>query len=176
MQLPRLYRFLRATRANPLNPYPHRLILGNVASGWSPGRDPASKYFVSTAQFDGAKFPSFVTGPSYVVSAPAVSELLAGALERPYVSLEDVFLTGIVAEAAGVPRRLVMEFRNNAERIPTKFLGCTLLRTISIHKVKPEEHAELTEAARRPECGNPGNPPHPRKRKKPVKRVKAETP
>jgi hypothetical protein len=38
-----------------------------------------------------------------------------------------------------VPRRLATEFRNNAVPIPARFLGCTLLRTISIHKVTPEE-------------------------------------
>ena len=68
--------------------------------------------------------------------------------------MEDVFLTGIIAEQVGVPRRLAVEFRNNAVRIPAKFLGCTLLRTISIHKVLPSEQEELTKMAKNPQCGS----------------------
>ncbi|XP_043196922.1 uncharacterized protein LOC122367670 [Amphibalanus amphitrite] len=50
------------------------------------------------------RYPAFVTGPGYLVSAGAVQPLLARALDTPYHHLEDVFLTGIVAEAAGVER------------------------------------------------------------------------
>ena len=81
--------------------------------------------------------------------------ILDVAWNQPYISLEDVFITGILAEKAAIPRRLVTEFKNNAERIPTRFLGCTLLRTISIHKVKPEEQMELTKSAKNPLCGPP---------------------
>ena len=73
--------------------------------------------------------------------------------EHPFLHLEDVFLTGIIAEQVGVPRRLAVEFRNNAVRIPAKFLGCTLLRTISIHKVLPSEQEELAKMAKNPQCG-----------------------
>ena len=50
------------------------------------------------------RYPTFVTGPGYLVSAGAVEPLVRRALDTPYHHLEDVFLTGIVAEAAGVER------------------------------------------------------------------------
>ena len=53
---------------------------------------------------------------------------MSGALQRPFFHLEDVFVTGIVAEEVGVPRRNAPEFRNNANPIPVAFLGCTLTR------------------------------------------------
>ena len=44
------------------------LIVGNTASGWKPARNNASKYFIPEEQFRGDVYPTFVTGPSYVVS------------------------------------------------------------------------------------------------------------
>jgi len=130
------------------------IIVGNVASGWVPVRNPKSKYFITEEQYSESTYPPFVTGPSYLVSKPAVTHLYHAALEHPFLHLEDVFLTGIIAEQVGVPRRLAVEFRNNAVRIPAKFLGCTLLRTISIHKVLPSEQEELAKMAKNPQCGS----------------------
>ena len=88
------------------------------------------------------------------MSRSAVDRILPDALQHPFVHLEDVFLTGIIAERVDVPRRLATEFRNNAVPIPVRFLGCTLLRTISIHKVTPEEQAQLTQMSKNPACGS----------------------
>merc|ERR1711997_1198106 len=82
---------------------PSAVIAGNVASGWKPVRNPKSKYFITPEQYDAASYPPFVTGPSYLVSRSAVDLLVSGALQRPFFHLEDVFVTGIVAEEVGVP-------------------------------------------------------------------------
>ena len=52
-----------------------------------------------------------------------MSKLVSAAWDEPYVHLEDVFFTGILAEKLGIPRRLAMELKNNAERVPNHFLG-----------------------------------------------------
>ena len=44
------------------------IIMGNVATGWKPGRIPDSKYYVPPEVYNETYFPPFVTGPSYVVS------------------------------------------------------------------------------------------------------------
>ena len=41
----------------------------------------------------------------------AVSMLVSAAWDEPYVHLEDVFFTGILAQKLGIPRRLAMELR-----------------------------------------------------------------
>eukprot|EP00095_Tigriopus_kingsejongensis_P004281 maker-scaffold2020_size22516-snap-gene-0.6 protein:Tk04281 transcript:maker-scaffold2020_size22516-snap-gene-0.6-mRNA-1 annotation:"udp- c:betagal beta- -n-acetylglucosaminyltransferase 5a" len=155
IQIPRLHRFLTGLSRSPIHGQGQKVILGNVASGWAPSRVIDSKYYISPLQYNETNYPSFVTGPSYAISGSAIPALLELAWGHPYVSLEDVFVTGILAEQAHIPRRLVMEFRNNADRIPAKFLGCTLLRTISIHKVMPFEQKELMRMARNPQCGGP---------------------
>ena len=42
------------------------LIVGNIASGWTPVRNPQSKYFITEEQYAEASYPPFATGPSYL--------------------------------------------------------------------------------------------------------------
>ena len=113
-----------------------KLILGNISKGWKPVRNPKSKYFITEAQYAEEHYPDFATGPSYLVSRAAVEPLVERALDELYIHLEDVFITGVVAEKVDVERRNNEQFKNNAVRVPARFMGCTLLHTITIHKVK----------------------------------------
>ena len=149
-----MYRLMAVIRGLRQSTKDQELIVGNVASGWTPVRNPQSKYFITEDQYSEASYPPFVTGPSYLVSRSAVNHLFAAAMEHPFLHLEDVFLTGIIAEQCGIPRRLATEFRNNAVRIPVRFMGCTLLRTIAIHKVEPLEQAKMSKMAQNPQCGS----------------------
>ena len=155
IHMKRLLFTIRNLRASTLSP--NGIILGNVAAGWKPVRNPESKYYITQEQYSESSYPPFVTGPSYLISRPAFDLLQQAAMNRPFFHLEDVFITGIVAESVSVPRRLAMEFRNNANPIPARFLGCTLTKTISIHKVRPEEQIELSKMARSPKCGKRKN-------------------
>ena len=158
LQIDRLHRLLKGVKNNPAMEMTRgKLILGNVASGWKPGRLKGHKYYVPEAVYNETFYPTFVTGPSYAVSKAAVPALLELAMESPYIHLEDVFITGVLAEKASIPRRYVNEFRNNAVEIPAKFMGCTLLRTITIHQVKPEEQRDLLEQSKNPKCGKNKN-------------------
>ena len=153
IHLKRLLYTIKSLRSSTAALSPNGIIVGNVAAGWKPVRNPQSKYFITQEQYTETSYPPFVTGPSYLISRPAFDLLQQAAMNRPFFHLEDVFITGIVAESVDVPRRLAVEFRNNATPIPTRFLGCTLTKTISIHKVKPEEQVELSKMAENPQCG-----------------------
>lgn len=116
-------------------------IWGRLARSWRPIRTPSSKYFVSKAQFVGRVFPDFCTGPAYLMTRSTVVPLYEGALGRdyeleraagngddvdggetplprepvaPYLKLEDVYLTGVVAERLG--RRAAELERRDRER------------------------------------------------------------
>jgi len=134
-----------------------RIILGNISRGWKPVRNPQSKYLITEAQYPGENYPDFATGPSYLVSSQAVLDIVPAAMEQKYIHLEDVFLTGVVADNLGISRSNVEEFKNNANRVPARFMGCTLMHTITIHKVEPEEQAEMHQLAGNPECGKRKN-------------------
>ena len=150
VQVKRLLEMIRELLNKNDNP---RLILGNISRGWKPVRNPQSKYLITEAQYPGEIYPDFATGPSYLVSTKAVLEIIPLAMEQKYIHLEDVFLTGVVAENLGIGRSNIEQFKNNANRVPPRFMGCTLMHTITIHKVDPEEQGELHQLANDPECG-----------------------
>lgn len=150
VQVPRLLNLAKELSPSPKQP---ALIVGHISRAWKPVRNPQSKYYISESQYNATLYPDFATGPSYLVSRSAMDSISEAALDSPYIHLEDVFLTGVVAQGVGVERRHSGEFRNNANRIPAQFMGCTLMATITIHKVRPEEQEEMEEAARKPKCG-----------------------
>ena len=74
-------------------------------------------------------------------------------MTHKYIHLEDVFLTGVVAEGLQIPRIDLGEFKNNAVRVPVQFMGCTIEKSFTIHKVSPEEQRDLHDLAKSPNCG-----------------------
>ena len=124
INLPNLNDLIRQSRVRQ-DPY---LITGYCTTGTRPDRNPKYKCYTPEHMFPGDVFPTYVGGPAYLMSRQAAVILYETALETPFFHLEDVFVTGIVAEEVGVPRRNAPEFRNNANPIPVAFLGCTLTR------------------------------------------------
>ncbi|XP_039297595.1 beta-1,3-galactosyltransferase 5 [Nilaparvata lugens] len=116
-----------------------RIIYGRLAKKWKPIRNIRSKYFVSARQFSPPVFPDFVTGPAYLLSGDVMHDLYTNSLGRNYLKLEDVYTTGIVAEAINVSRIHVNEFLN--KRIP--FNPCNIKKSISIHMIKYHEQYDL---------------------------------
>jgi len=132
-----------------------KLIMGNISRNWKPVRNPQSKYFITEAQYSEERYPDFATGPSYLVSKAALRDIYQHAMELNYIHLEDVFLTGVVAEDVNVSREDLHEFKNNAVRIPAQFMGCTIEKSFTIHKVGPSEQLELHQLSKDPNCGRP---------------------
>lgn len=115
------------------------VIFGRLAKKWKPIRNKKSKYFVSQAQFKHAVFPDFTTGPAYLLSSDIVHKLYDAALDQTYLKLEDVFVTGIVADKLGIKRIHANEFLNKK----ISYSACNVQRGISIHMVKYSEQFDL---------------------------------
>ena len=58
--------------------------------------------------YPGDNFPAFVSGGGYLFPAWATSCLFLKGLDTPYLSLEDVFITGIVREKCGLQAGLLL--------------------------------------------------------------------
>uniref|UniRef100_A0A8D8WQW6 Hexosyltransferase n=1 Tax=Cacopsylla melanoneura TaxID=428564 RepID=A0A8D8WQW6_9HEMI len=114
-------------------------FFGRLAKKWRPIRKASSKYYVSPVQYSAKIFPDFTTGPAYLFTSDVVSDVYTKALETTYLKLEDVFTTGVVAQALKIKRQHVNEFFN--KRIPLN--ACTVKKGISIHMVKYHEQFEL---------------------------------
>ncbi|XP_043253253.1 beta-1,3-galactosyltransferase 5-like [Colletes gigas] len=115
------------------------VIFGRLAKKWKPIRNKKSKYYVSRTQFKHAVFPDFTTGPAYLLSSDIVRKLYDAALDQTYLKLEDVFVTGIVADKLGIKRTHANEFLNKK----ISYSACNIQRGISIHMVKYSEQFDL---------------------------------
>lgn len=115
------------------------VIFGRLAKKWKPIRNKKSKYYVSQAQFKHAIFPDFTTGPAYLLSSDIIRKLYDAALDQTYLKLEDVFVTGIVANKLGIKRTHANEFLNKK----ISYSACNVQRGISIHMVKYSEQFDL---------------------------------
>ncbi|XP_018325600.1 beta-1,3-galactosyltransferase 5 [Agrilus planipennis] len=116
-----------------------RIIYGRLAKNWKPIRNKKSKYYSSLQQYKHTVFPDFTTGPAYLFPAKLARELYSAALNHTYFKLEDVFLTGIVANDLKIKRVHVSEFSNRR----VSLTPCSVQRGISIHMVKGFEQFDL---------------------------------
>lgn len=116
-----------------------RAIYGRLAKRWTPIRNKKSKYYISPQQYKPAVFPDFTTGPAYLFPAKLAKELYFAALNHTYFKLEDVFLTGIVANDLKIRRTHAPEFLNKR----VSLAPCSVQRGISIHMIKGSEQFDL---------------------------------
>ncbi|XP_015272920.1 PREDICTED: beta-1,3-galactosyltransferase 4 [Gekko japonicus] len=85
----------------------HRHYLGRVHWRSRPHRNPASRHHVPAALYPPDTFPPYCSGTAYVLSAPAMTAILAAAPHLPLLPIEDTFI-GLCAWQAGIaPRQLV---------------------------------------------------------------------
>ncbi|CAL4060414.1 unnamed protein product [Meganyctiphanes norvegica] len=77
-----------------------RLIHGRLMTTLRPWRQ--GKYVVSREEFPPDHYPPLTLGPAYILRNTAVGPLLTHSLNITMLWLEDVYLTGIVAKAAGI--------------------------------------------------------------------------
>ncbi|XP_043482248.1 beta-1,3-galactosyltransferase 1-like [Leptopilina heterotoma] len=135
LNMPRLLTFVR------LRLKLNNVIFGKISPHTKPHRNKENKYYVPIIQYKFSEYPPFVTGPAYLLSGNSVHRLHKESLNTPFLKLEDVFVTGIVAEKLGIKRIDRQEFVNN--RI--SFSVCELQRSISLHSIKPTEQHDLWE-------------------------------
>lgn len=114
-------------------------VWGKVVRRSLPKRTTKSKYYVSPAQFPGKVFPDFATGPAYLLTADCVRPLLAAAPGAPFLRLEDVFVTGVLAARLHIRRAHAPEFYN--KKVAPH--PCAVQRGLAIHMVRYHEQFDL---------------------------------
>uniref|UniRef100_A0A0L8HJZ4 Hexosyltransferase n=2 Tax=Octopus bimaculoides TaxID=37653 RepID=A0A0L8HJZ4_OCTBM len=110
-----------------------RFIMGLVFKHVAPIRDSSSKWYTPKSKYPKNEFPEYVSGTAYLISGDIVPELYAESFNEKLFWLEDVYITGMLAN------------RVNATRINSgKFTiynkqhtGCAYKNMISGHHVTP---------------------------------------
>lgn len=67
-----------------------------------PHRNKDSKYFITLNEYRPDVFPSFIFGPSYILTSDVIPAIYRESQKQPYLKLEDVFITGIIARILNI--------------------------------------------------------------------------
>ncbi|XP_067139658.1 beta-1,3-galactosyltransferase 1-like [Centruroides vittatus] len=105
-------------------------MYGLLAHQWKPSRDPENKWFMPVETFPNYFYPDFLAGPAYLFTGDCAPILYEESLKTVPLHLEDVFVTGILAEATGV-KRLRLIGVNNLHQIITP---CSYKTMINSHE------------------------------------------
>ena len=80
-----------------------RFVMGHVIARARPVRTRGAKWYTPTSLYGADVYPTYVSGAAYVISGDGVLPLLRAAAARSSVFwIEDVYVTGMLARAAGL--------------------------------------------------------------------------
>ncbi|GMT25836.1 hypothetical protein PFISCL1PPCAC_17133, partial [Pristionchus fissidentatus] len=82
----------------------HAAIYCSVWYRMKPKRDENNKWYISRDQFNAPVYPPFCSGSSYAMTTKAAKEILKATPNFPIIHVEDVLMTGIIAQATHVKR------------------------------------------------------------------------
>ncbi|KAK7591158.1 hypothetical protein V9T40_002771 [Parthenolecanium corni] len=114
-----------------------RSIFGLPVRKKSPYRTVGFKYSVNKSEYEPDMYPNYLNGPAYLMTQDSVHDLYRQALNMPFLKMEDVFLTGLVARSLGIRIVDVPKFMSFDHKIP--FDIPKMREIISIHSINPSE-------------------------------------
>lgn len=112
-----------------------RLLLGCLIRGATPVRDWTSKWYVPPFVYTHHTYPDYLSGTGYVMSGDVVGPLYRAALDTPFFFMEDIFVTGMVAQKLG----LKPVNSNGFKFYKRKNDPCQFRRLVTAHSMTPEE-------------------------------------
>lgn len=121
-------------------------IMGYFAKGWKPVRDTKSHYYISKSQFKEKKFPNFHTGPAYVLTSDIVEQLYRAALNETFFKLEDVYITGMIANNqsnSNIQHLHYPQFLNSRPKKREMLNTCVMAKLAAVHEIRKEEMFDL---------------------------------
>uniref|UniRef100_A0A224YQ19 Hexosyltransferase n=1 Tax=Rhipicephalus zambeziensis TaxID=60191 RepID=A0A224YQ19_9ACAR len=111
-----------------------RSMWGYLYRGFRPHRNVASKWYVSREKYAPDTYPDFLSGTGYLISGDAISALEDVTHDECFFTLEDIYLTGIVAERAQVSRLALDGFSYKHEQYHQP---CSTPRVVTSHGWSP---------------------------------------
>ncbi|BFF94612.1 beta-1-3-galactosyltransferase 5-like [Drosophila madeirensis] len=132
INVPKLLEFLSTHSAK-------RTMYGLLAQNFKPIRNKLAKYYVTTDEYAEDVYPTFILGPAYLFTGDILHELYEHSLNRPYLWLEDIVVTGVVPESLGIKRENSYCFVN----LVTTYNPCVLHDHVSFHSIKPIQQYDI---------------------------------
>lgn len=122
-------------------------MFGFIYSNPAPYRSPdESKYFVSTEEYVGDRYPDYLAGPAYILSGDLLSGLFNLLPIAPFFRIEDVLITGFLAQYMGVERIALPDISIYVYQWALEDLCALKTKIIAWHSLKPSEIIEIWES------------------------------
>jgi len=97
-----LFQMRRLIKINYRNS--RNLIAGLIQIGNAAIRSNSSKWKVSKSEYSSNRYPDFVSGWCYIASIDVIHKVVESSRSLPYFWIDDVFVTGILAEKLRIHR------------------------------------------------------------------------
>ncbi|XP_029634450.2 beta-1,3-galactosyltransferase 1-like isoform X2 [Octopus sinensis] len=112
-----------------------RFIMGLLFQHVVPIRDSSSKWYTPMSKYQKNEFPDYMSGTAYLISGDIVPELYAESFNGKRFWLEDVYITGMLANRVNATR-----INSNMFTIHNRqHTGCAYKNIISGHHVVPRK-------------------------------------
>lgn len=124
-------------------------IAGAVLQGEElrPLRDRSSKWYVSYDEYAPSRYPAFVSGWAYVTTIEAAKKLVHRSESSPFFWVDDVYVTGILANFSGVER---VDIRKRLTIYSNHIKCCVINRASACdYFIGPMDDADVLEAFHR---------------------------
>lgn len=98
LNLENMHRMIRNTS---MTAQTGELIIGHREES-QPNRNPSSERFVPIELYSQSNYPAYATGNACVISKQAVNKLLTAVYQTDYLSIDDVYVTGVCRRKSGL--------------------------------------------------------------------------
>ena len=115
------------------------LLLGTLICGATPIRDPYNKWFAPKYMYSKKRYPNYLSGTAYLMSRAVATTLYDNSIKLPVFHMEDIFITGILAQFSGIRPQDNVGF----SYVKRKATPCLYAQIISSHHLSIDEMKDM---------------------------------
>lgn len=122
--------------------YESYIFGGYLYKGVQADRNPSSKWYLDRSVYRYDRLPPFLSGTAYFMSSNIIPHLLHEAQHHPVISLEDVYMSGIIGSQG---LKLKLSHLNGWSRFRPRWDSvCTYNKLLTAHGLSPAELSTMS--------------------------------
>ena len=115
------------------------LLVGSLICGAVPIRNPTNKWYSPSYMFSQSVYPNYLSGTAYFMSRRTADALLSIAETVPLFHLEDIYITGMLSQAAKIRPKDHLGF----SYLKRKLDPCLYSQIVSSHHLNAKEMEKI---------------------------------
>lgn len=108
-------------------------LVGYLFCGAKPVSNISSKWYMPAYMYPDGSYPNYLSGSAYLMSSDVIMKLYKAAIRTSIIYLEDVYVTGLCANLAHIPR-----IHNTLFNYAKSQTSCALKGMITQHEMKDD--------------------------------------